>query len=323
MKITLDRTRIQAALLVVPLVLALGAGLYYYFFVRPTYGVFHEPWMVQDTAVRAVLKPVLVQSYVSSLAPAGSSLIPGIPKVSSLQRTPFRTEWIHKMPFEFTFLFDQRSPDQMGVLLYVREHPASESFDGLVNDSGFFYALHPIRWERTRMARESGGHLLASGVLPIPAETRDAVSRSWPNYAPLDASPVTGRHFIEIAVNNQNGALMEMHGALMRAVTPWADAAMQQAMYAAWPAIESAVLTADLEGDDNLVFQIEIRCLESGSSDAVEEVFTQSVRAIREYLESRYGFRLSGFAETEGAFVRGDYALSGFEPLLRRALGGK
>ena len=61
MRIAIDRTRLQAIIVGVPLVLCIAAGSYYYFFIRPRTGVTHEAFLVPDTAVRAVLKPVLVQ----------------------------------------------------------------------------------------------------------------------------------------------------------------------------------------------------------------------------------------------------------------------
>lgn len=322
MRITLDKARLQALAIAVPLVIVVAAGLYYYFFVRPTYGVFHEPLMAQDTAVRVVLKPVLVQSYVSSLAHTATKYIKGIPKVSSLQQFAFNTEWIHKMPFEFSFLFDQRSPEYLGVLLFVREHPASESFSSLVNGSGFFNDLYPIEWEQQRMSGEGVGQLIASGTLPIPVSTRKDVSEEWPNYMPFDAPPVTGRHFIEIAVNNSNGALMELHGALTRAVNPWANSILQDKMNALWPEIETVLVTADLERDDELVFRSEIVCSNAAAAGDVMMTFDTAAIAADQYLQNSLGFSLSGTTTISGNTVSSEHALSGFESKLRRALGG-
>jgi hypothetical protein len=322
MRITLDKTRLQALVIAVPLVIVVAAGLYYFYFVRPTYGVFHEPLMAQDTAVRVVLKPVLVQSYVSSLAHTATKFIKGIPKVSSMQQFAFNTEWIHKMPFEFSFLFDQRSPEYLGVLLFVREHPTSESFASLVNGSGFFNDLHPIDWEQDRMAREGAGQLVSTGTLPIPVATRNVVSDAFPNYVPFDAPPVTGRHFIEIAVDNSNGALMELHGALSRAVVPWADPTLERNMYQVWPFIEQVQITADLEADDTLVFRADITCADGDAADVIGEVVETAGAAAGRYLEGRHDFQVSGRADAVGNKVTAEYTLSGFESKLRRALGG-
>ena len=323
MRIALDRTRIQALLITIPLILVLGAGGYYWFFVRPMYGVSHEPYMAGDTAVRAVAKPVLVQSYVSSLAHTGTRFVRGVPKVTSLQQFTFRTEWVHKMPFEFTFLFDQRSPDYLGVSLYVQEHPASESFADLVNDSGFFPALYPIRWERPRMTRQGTNQLLATGTLPVPQPTRDAVSAHFPDYYPLDAPPVRGDHFVEVAVNNQNGALMEMHGAFSRLTGLLSDPALERQLKMLWPAVEAARVTADLAGPDHLAIHVLVECIDAAGANAALATLDRAENAIGAYLASRYGFGFDGAARLEGGgAVAGVYTFTGFEARLRGALGG-
>ncbi len=322
MRIALDKTRLQAIAIAIPLVIIVAGGLYYFFFIRPTYGVFHEPLMAQDTAVRVVLKPVLVQAYVSSLANVATKYIKGIPKVSSMQQFAFNTDWIHKMPFEFSFLFDQRSPEYLGVLLFVKEHPTSESFASLVNGSGFFHDLHPINWDQDSMLKEGVGQLIATGTLPIPASIQTAVSKEWPNYTPFNAPPVSGRHFIEIAVDNSNGALMELHGALTRAVTPWASPGLEEEMYRLWPMIEKVQITADLEADDTLVFRGEIACASADAAGDIFVVVETAAEAAGGYLEGRHDFQLNGRADPAGDKVIVEYTLSGFEPKLRRALGG-
>lgn len=323
MRIAIDRTRLQAAAIGIPLVLVMAVGAYYYFFLRPRYGVTHEAFLVPDTAARAVLKPVLVQEYVSSLAPAGTRFIKGVPKFTSLQQFSFRTEWVHKMPFEFTFLLDHRSPDFLGVILYVQEHPAAEAFDDLVNDSGFFRELYPVQWESERMLRQGENHMLAMGTLPIPAGTRDAVSRSFPEYVPFDPPEVTGSHFAEIAINNQNGALLELQGALARLVGVLNDPGLEERLSQLWPAVAGAYFTADLTQDNRLSMTLELTLLDPGAASEAVALLDQAAADVSRYLSSRFGFSFAGTARPDGAdIVAGTYLLSGFENRLRSALGG-
>lgn len=320
MGITLDRTKLQIVLVGVPLAFLLAGGSYYYFFVLPRHGVSHEDLLLPDTAVRAVVKPVLVQEYVSSLAPVGTRFIKGVPKVSSLQQFSFRTEWIHKMPFEFTFLLDQRSPDFLGVILYVQEHPAAESFEDLVNNGAFFQALYPIQWQSERMTSHGQNRLTAMGTLPIPERTRNTVSEAFPDYIPLDTPPVTGRHFVEIAVNNRNGALMELQGALSGLVGVLEDPALEDWLFRFWPSVESARFLADLNGADRMDMRLEVVCRDAREA---AEIIQQTATDAHAYLERRFGFTLEGTAHQENSTTaQGEYALSGFENRLRRALGG-
>lgn len=323
MRIVIDKTRLQALIVGVPLILCIAAASYYYFFLRPRTGVTHEAFLVPDTAVRAVLKPVLVQDYVSSLAPAGTRFVKGVPKFTSLQQFSFRTEWIHKMPFEFTFLMDQRSPDFLGVILYVQEHPAAEAFDDLVNDSGFFRALYPIQWESSRMLRQGENHLLAMATLPVPETTRDAVSRSFPDYVPFDPPEVTGAHFAEIAINNQNGALMELQGALYRLVGVLNNPDLEARLNEIWPQVAGVYFTADLEEPNRLSMTLEVTLTDPGAANDAAALLDQAAGGVTDYLGARFGFSFAGAARPDGPdIVSGTYLLSGFENRLRSALGG-
>lgn len=323
MRIAIDRTRLQAIIIGVPLVLCIAAGSYYYFFIRPRTGVTHEAFLVPDTAVRAVLKPVLVQDYVSSLAPTATRFVKGVPKFSSLQQFSFRTEWIHKMPFEFTFLLDQRSPDFLGVILYVQEHPAAEAFDDLVNDSGFFRALYPIQWESSRMLRQGENHLLAMATLPIPSAARDGVSRSFPDYVPFDPPEVTGSHFAEIAINNQNGALMELQGALPGLVGVLNNPALETKSNAFWPKVAGVYFTADLEEPNRVSMTLEVTLTDPGAVNETATLLDEAAAGVADYLSSRFGFSFGGTARPDGAdVISGTYLLTGFETRLRSALGG-
>lgn len=323
MRIVLDKTRLQILMIAVPLALVIAAGAYYYFYVWPRQGLSHEPFLVPDTAVRVVIKPPQVQSYISSLAPAATRFVKGVPKFTSLQQFSFRTEWVHKMPFEFSLLLDQRSPDYLGVLLFVQENPASESFADLLNDSRFFHALHPIRWEQPRMMRRGTGQLTASGTLPIPAAARDAVSARFPDFIPLDPPQVSGRHFVEIAVNNRNGSLMELQGALSRLAGILNNRELEDSMLRLWAGVESAHLSADLEGDDRVGLHMEIVCQETRTATIAAEAIQEIADAINMYLNARFGFLLQGTAyPEEEAKVSGNFTLTGFEERLRNALGG-
>lgn len=323
MGIALNKTRLQLVIVVIPLVLILAGGSYYYFFIRPRQGVSHERFLVPDTAVRAVVKPVLVQHYVSSLAPAGTRFIKGVPKVTSMQQFSFRTEWIHKMPFEFTFLLDQRSPDFQGVTLFIQEHPSAESFEELVNDDMFFRTLHPVQWKSETMMRQGRNDLIALGTLPVPVWTRDAVSDTFPNYVPLDPPSVSGKHFVEIAVNNRNGALMELQGALPGLVGVLDDPGLEERMRHAWGSVGSARFTADLGAEDRLDMHIEILCGNTEQAFEAATILQEAAQRIQTYLNGRFGFTLEGTAHPlEDGTAHGDYILTGFENRLRRAVGG-
>lgn len=323
MRIYITRIQLKTVLLVLPAIALMVGGVYYYFFIRPLYGVAHESYLLKDTAIRAVIKPPFVQSYVSSLANPATRFVKGVPKVTSLQNFVFRTEWIHKMPFEFTFLLDQRSPDFLGVQLFIQENPASESFGDLLNTSGFFYELRPIQWDADRIMRQASMQLLATGTLPIPQRVRDSVSLYFPDYVPFDPPRVRGDHFIEIAIENQNGALMEVHGALERITDLLKDDGLDAVLYQLWPSVQWLYLTGDLIENDRLGFTLEVYCKDANGAEKAFEVAARVKESVHRYVASTLGFVFAGEATRDGqATIKGTYSLTGFEGCLRRALGG-
>lgn len=321
MHIRFQRQSAVWALLIFILCLCFSGGAYYYFFVYPQYGIHHEELLAPDTALRVVFKPVLVQKYVSSLAPTGSSLIPGIPKVSSMQTMHFRTEWIHKMPFEISFLLDQRASDQLGVLFFVKEHPSSESFADLLETGGFFPHTRPIRWERNRMSSYGTRTLAAAGTVHIPRTALEQLAQLHPHYAPLKAPAVKGHHFVEAALNNGNGTLIELLGAFHGPLQSVLHEKTKQQLVAVSPLIEDVFMTISLAKADLLQIKVDIHCQDSSDTSAVLESSLNTAYDVAGYAK-REGFTLYWDSDVEGDRVYLEGELTDFESKVRRALGG-
>jgi hypothetical protein len=239
-----------------------------------------------------------------------------------MQGGPIRFDWLHKMPLELAFLFDQALPGSLGVTLFLKEHPAGEPLDALIDNSSFLSDLQPIQWSSTRLRRESGGQLLADGVLFVPDTVQQLTTRIWPQYQPVEAPPIRGNHFLEIGINNGNGALLQLQGALINLFAPWADAQLQQSLNEAARNVLEASATADLAADDNLEFNVVLQCTDAGSAEALAGVCRTAAQALTLYLKSSSGFDLEGTVATNRAGIIAEYRLSGFEPRLRHALGG-
>ena len=305
-----------------PGVILAVTATWWFLFRGPGLATRHEAYLRPDTAMRAVLCPARVQSYVSSLAPTATRFVHGIPKLSSMQGGPIRFDWLHKMPFEMAFLFDQAMPGRFGVTLFLQENPAGEPLDDLINGSSFLADLRPIVWNSPVMRREAGGTLLVDGQVDIPQETRDLAARMWPQYQPVDAPPIAGNHFLEIGINNGSGALVQLEGALLNLIAPWADDGLQQAMVGACQTVLSAYATGDLSGADRLAFEVRLQCTDPRSAEALGTVCRSAAQALSAYLSASDRFLLEGTIRTDRATVLGEYTLSGFEGRLRRALGG-
>jgi hypothetical protein len=140
---------------------------------------------------------------------------------------------------------------------------------------------------------------------------------------PARIPEVEGDHFLEIAADNGNGALMEIHGALAAAYGPRGGPELQQALVTAWPAIDNLHLSADLEEDDRLAFTLRVQTVREDARDSVQAAATQFAAEVEAWLRDEEGFSFSGeMAWRDTYTLTGHYRLTGFEPALRRALGG-
>ncbi len=318
---SLQRHR-STLLTALPGVLLAMAATWWFLFRGPAPALCHTQYLRPDTAVRAVLCPARVQSYVSSLAPMATRFVHSIPQLSSMQGGPIHFDWLHKMPLEMAFLFDQALPGRFGVTLFFQEHPTGAPLDELVNGSSFLDNLQPIVWASPTLRRESGGRLLADGQLAVPPAFQEQAARFWPQYQPVEPPPIRGNHFLEISINNCNGALIQLQGALVNLFAPWADAQLQDTMNSAARNVVDALASADLAGNDRLQFHVELRCADPAAAGALAPVCRTAAHALSAYLHSFQGFILEGNVKADGTRIFADYQLSGFEPRLRRALGG-
>jgi len=82
------------------------------------------------------------------------------------------------------------------------------------------------------------------------------------------------------------------------------------------------VFTADLADDDRLECRVEAECASAAGAEAVAGILGTAADEVAFWLEEANGFVLAGSVERSGSSVRGVWQLTGFEPKLRRALGG-
>ena len=116
---------------------------------------------------------------------------------------------------------------------------------------------------------------------------------------------------------------MELQGALSRLAGILNNRELEDSMLRLWAGVESAHLSADLEGDDRVGLHMEIVCQETRTATIAAEAIQEIADAINMYLNARFGFLLQGTAyPEEEAKVSGNFTLTGFEERLRNALGG-
>lgn len=313
------RARIVAGVIVlIALISAITLTVLY--FVYPFGKVSHEHLLTPATTVRAVWAPARVQRYISRLAPDATRFIKSVPRLTTMQGGPIRVDWIHALPYEFTFLVAQDRPEDLGVICFISEQPESD-FEGVVNSSGLLRELRPVLWQSQRFTRDARGGLIAEGRLAVPPETQREAASWWPNYRPFPIPPIEGRHLLECSGDNSTGALMQLHGALARRGALWPGMSFHDPLMQTWTGVQRVWFCADLVKDDELHFRLVVHCTGTGEADAILLLLDQAAAVLSDALFSRHRFQFTGGAAVKGSVIEGEYTLSGFEGALRRALG--
>ncbi len=321
MRLTASRT--SAAAGVVLIVLAAACSTWCYLHFATPGRVSHDAFLTRQTVLCLMAQPSRVQDYLSGLSPAGSRFVRDIPRLSSMQPGPIRLEWVHQLPYEFTILLDEKGPDAFGVTLFVNDRPERRGFQAALDDSSLLSDLRVVQWDAPRFLRKQPQVLLASGLLLVPGEAVEAAAAIWPEYTPFVSPEPPQKHLLACSADNANGLLFKLHAALLRAYGPWGGNDLHVSLNEAWPSIAVLSLQADLQQDDDLVFDVKATLSSQGTRERVDAAVSALSGRLSEFLGAGRGFTFSGNAQWTGAAtLHGRYHLSGFEARLRRALGG-
>lgn len=311
----------RTAVFCVTLALALTAGWFTYQHVFKSRSAFmgHDTAASPNTAIRVVFCGLMVQDYVSGLAPEVLRVIPAMPRLNSLAPRPRRMDWLHHLPLEFAFLFSQDLPGRLNAQLYIREDKEGPNFAEVINDSEFFYATRPITWDSSRVHRNEEDALLAQGTISIREEDAADAERFWPTFTPPVSLPLSGEHFFEASADNRSGAIFEWHSAVAGA-HPNMHIAAFDALLDAWPGVEELRLTADLAGDNLIEIETVLALVPGGGAVSLEKALQVALAAFADALRIEPGLTLEWRLSPTPGELTIDASLSGFDPLLRRAL---
>jgi len=291
-------------------------------FHRGTTALNHEAFVTPNTAARIVCCPERVQSYVSRLAPEVLRVIPAMPRLSSVAPRSQRLDWVHYLPVEFTFLVHQNTVGLLDVLLFAKENPDGPNFAGVLNDSDFFKAAYPVIWQPPRAVRGAAGAMTAEGFVRIADHVASGAMAHWPDYHPVSAVAATGAHLLEISADNRNGVLYELHGAISGSHMSAGMTALDP-LIEVWPGVASLRFTADLASDDAIRMSLVLDCRDTSTTadiDRLAGLLAMAGDALARALRSEIGLEFVYTIEAGPARITAKMALSGFEPLLRKAL---
>ncbi len=304
------------------MLLAAGAATWFYFFYATFGRVPHEAFMGRATAVRLTFQPYRIQRYISSLAPLGTRFIKGVPQLSSMQGGPIRINWIHRLPYEISLLLEEQAEDSLAAAFFVNVRPEPNDFMEALNESRLLHVLRFVQWRPYQVTPKAEGVLMTQGMVSIPQDTQSLVAAQWPAAKDLPPPPLSGKHLLELSADNGNGVLMQWLGALNTAYPRWCEDTLQQTLTQALPLVRHLSITGDLAKNDEVHFQVNVRCGEEAQPGMVEEAVNGAAEWLGDVLMEAHHFRFDGGAQWMDAHtLKGDYVLTGFEGALSRALG--
>jgi len=295
--------------------LALLLTFFYLFLYKPG-RVTHESRRSPDTTFRITLQPELIQAYVTSLAPGITRFVGTIPKFTSMQARAYRIDWVHALPYEITLLFEQPTTSGVGARLFVNPIPDNESFVSEVNASRAINEIPEITWQPPQLAAIAENAYETRGQLRSNLAAATAVGAArLPRYQ--DA------HLLSVSATNAKGILTVLHQAYANSLGAWADAETHQALMAAWQDVEELELKANLVDDNRIAIEFALICAPGHNSAATMQALYNTLENLAAYLLQRADILLDGNLDWQNSLtLRGKYALTGFEPLLKRAMHG-
>ena len=131
-----------------------------------------------------------------------------------------------------------------------------------------------------------------------------------------------GYHFLEAALNNGNGTLIELLGAFDTPLRPAIQQKTKQELIALSPLITEVFMSISLVKADLLQIRVKIHCKDSSDTAEVLEGVLNTAYDVAAHAKGE-GFTLYWDGDREGDKVYLEGELSDFESKIRRALGGK
>ena len=272
----------------------------------------HEGVAGKKDLVRCVVRPLLGKALLACVADTG--------KVAP--------KWVlnRVVPREVALLL---RPDiesaVIGVTLFVNEQRLGPVIAGVMNAEALAQYAPFVRWAGD-MARAERGRMVVCGETSYDGPVRESVLERGP--VPEESVPAfeEGEHFLELSVDNRNGAAFASVVSLHRTVSP---------DYLPYDPVELTRnlltvarfhLTAALVSAHTLQIQVRFHCRHGAPEEAIAALayFTEFARGqISGVLHRAYGLTLNGSTSREGTLITWNLQLSGIETLVRALLGAE
>ncbi len=182
--------------------------------------------------------------------------------------------------------------------------------------------MNILRWDTPLFKMPERGALQATAHLPIPDGLESRLLEDWTHDIAGEPLKVEGGHLAEVVLDNRNGEIFTLLGAMIKANGgDWRAQLLEQGavlVMSILPMIHDVRLNADLTAPDTL--RIRLRTDADPNAATALNLFAGfSLPALKEAAAFK-GMKLDGSAtwsDAEQALL-GDFTLTGFEPLIEQ-----
>jgi hypothetical protein len=278
----------------------------------------HNTVASSSTRFRAVIEVDRLLDHILSAIPAGTELPSWVPMDIE--------ELLPKiLPREIAVVGgSDYDSGKIGLTLFINERRGGPRIQQYINESFALQKIELVQWAPEGILFPNRGILQADGEIAIPDGLEDVYLERWRHDMPGSPFPVKGGHLFELALDNRNGEVLTLMGAITEAnggdwqrlfSDPQVKGFLDLLVY-----INHGRITADLLNKDTLQFDLRIDA-ESEISMGLE-FFTFALPQIKQTVAQRYGLVLEGDAkwhEDEEALI-GSFKLKGIEKKLQQYL---
>jgi len=252
--------------------------------------VFHETMATTDTRIRLAVDTLRL----------GKELAPYFPEDVALP------DWL---PWDLPALLPRVLPREVAVLggadfregaynitLFVNEQRGGPALPTFINTQTKFKRSIPgVIWEEPGFTLEDRGKLSAKGHLPLPPDLEATIRETWPADPPAEPLILQGGHLAELVIDNRNGDILTLIGALAPLWNTSFEQLRQNSMVEARIELVTGITDVraalDFASADSLVLQIRAAAEEQAGKQ-LEFMIPAALMMLGNTMQQRYGVTL-------------------------------
>lgn len=279
--------------------------------------VSHETLASPETRIRLLVKP-------GALAPFIAQALPPDMQIPLSAWVDPAMVLAHLLPREVAVMAETDVPARkIGVTLFVNEKRGGPAIARTARESGVFGGVSAFRWASQGLELIQRGVVVARADVDFPPEVEQELLTRWPNRSMEPAASVQDQYHAELVVDNRNGDLLALIGAVLLAGGgDWNQIRQEQVADMALTVIQSvwvARLGGNMQDKDTAVFDLRIDA-DPNNGPALHFLLSGVVvPELRNMLQQNHNLTLEGdlqWVDAEGA-VLGKFTVRGLNAFIQ------